>query len=179
MKRALAISALLLLPLSAASGRMVTERVEAPFTAIPQSRMHIYENGNKLQAFVQLIPSDGGKLLIYGVSESALSRAGSRLKYLPGWGQRVIAEKAAADSGFSYSAVSVVEMSETEQRLGYEIKVSERALSRQLQDGFGFATAKRFSSDLFLQIQTECMGYSKEDCLSLHLEFLSDVKVVD
>jgi hypothetical protein len=121
----------------------------------------------------------GRKSLLYGVTGSSLSSAGSRLKYIPGWGQRVIDGKAKVDAGLSYTGVSVVEMSKNEHRLAYEIQVTEKKMRQYFRDGFGFATARRYSSDLFLQVETQCMGYSKSDCLSFHLEFLSDVKIVN
>lgn len=169
---------LFMLPTVASGGIKVSANIQAPFTSVPEVRTNIDSLGNKTDVFLQMIPLDEKRMLAYMVGETNVAKTNAHLSLLEGWGKRVIAGKNSVNSGVLYKNSRVYEESAKEYELRYEMHITDAKMRQHFDDGFGFASARQVSNETFIQIGTECYGFSRSRCESKYREFRDGVKFI-
>jgi hypothetical protein len=169
---------LFMLPTVASGGIKISAKIQAPFTSVPEVRTNIDSHGNKTNVFLQMTPSDEKRMLLYMVGETNIAKTKAHLSLLEGWGNRVIAGKNSVNNGVLHKNSRVYEESAKQYELRYEMHITDAKMRQHVDDGFGFASGRRVSKETFIQIGTECYGFSKSRCESKYREFRDGVKFI-
>jgi hypothetical protein len=168
---------LIVLPAAATSGMQISPRIEAPFTAEPQSRSNVDSSGNVTRIFMQMMPIKDRRMIIYLVAETDISLKNQSWNPLLGWKERVMEAKNSMDSGVSYEDAQIISSSGSTHELKYLVKMTKSTMKKHFANGFGFASGKSMSDGAFIQIGTECLGYSEPECQRFYENFRNSVKI--
>ena len=157
----------------------ISQKIKAPFKTKPQSRFAQDEFGNRTEVFLEIIRTGNKRALIHAIGETEIAEKNKIRDPLLGWETRVLEGKNKNGGGNKFVFVNSHGASNGGRELSFSIKVQHPQMKKHFQDGFGFATGTRLNKSTFVQIGSECYGYSQTYCAQLAQEFRDNVEFSD
>ena len=155
----------------------LSPNINAPFSSNVQKRSFIDDEGNRTTSFIETKSLNSGMTILYQLSEAIIASENITKNLLTGWDERVIQGMESANIGVSYRNSYVFNSSESTKEHRYEIEVIDPKMKKYLRDGYGFGSGSRIIKNVFIQIGTQCFGFSQLECERKFKEFGGNIRL--